>query len=148
MEFNDTLMQTMDSAETQTAGSAEFFINFLNKLEGWKTKCKNLHWAAPKDDIHTRLDEFLDILNLVQDAIAEDYMGILGQMQPNVIKGIPVDSLNALDFIENVRRDTVHFSKCIPDSPVYDGIKGECDAFIHNINKYKYLFSLCDVTPY
>ena len=38
---------------------AEFFINFINKLEGYKTKCKNLHWAAPKKNIHVYLDDFL-----------------------------------------------------------------------------------------
>ena len=34
---------------------SKFFIEFLNKLEGWKTKCKNLHWAAPKKNIHVYL---------------------------------------------------------------------------------------------
>ena len=27
-------------------------INFINIIEGWKTKCKNLHWSAPKKNIH------------------------------------------------------------------------------------------------
>ena len=42
---------------------SRIFIEFLNKLEGWKTKCKNLHWAAPKKNIHQYLDEFLSILS-------------------------------------------------------------------------------------
>ena len=38
--------------EDPNVNPTEFFINFLNRLEGWKTKCKNLHWAAPKKNIH------------------------------------------------------------------------------------------------
>lgn len=30
-------------------------------------------------------------------------------MQPNVIKGIPSDTLNAMDFIEEVKVDTLSF---------------------------------------
>ena len=120
----------------------------MNKLEGWKTKCKNLHWAAPKKNIHVYLDEFLDILGDYQDGLAEGYMGILGKMQPNVIKGIPSDTLNAMDFIEEVKIDTLSFYDKIPQETVYKGITSECETFIQNINKYKYLFGLCDIRPY
>lgn len=127
---------------------SEFFINFLNKLEGWKTKCKNLHWAAPKKNIHVYLDEFLDILSEYQDGLAEGYMGILGKMQPNAIKGIASDSLNAIDFINEVKAGTIMFYDKIPQETVYKGIASECETFIQNINKYKYLFELCDIRPY
>lgn len=127
---------------------AEFFINFINKLEGYKTKCKNLHWAAPKKNIHVYLDDFLEKVENFQDILAEGYMGILGKMQPNVIKGIPSDALNAMDFIEEVRANTLAFYDKIPQETVYVGIKSECETFIQEINQYKYLFSLCDIRPY
>ena len=120
----------------------------MNRLEGWKTKCKNLHWAAPKKNIHVYLDEFLSILSGYQDSLAEGYMGILGKMQPNVIKGIPSDTLNAIDFINEVRSATIVFYDKIPQETVYKGIASECETFIQNINKYRYLFELCDVRPY
>lgn len=128
--------------------TSEFFINFLNRLEGWKTKCKNLHWAAPKRNIHKYLDEFLGIIEEYQDGLAEGYMGILGKMQPNAIKGIASDALNAIDFIDEVRGATVVFYDKIPKDTVYKGITSECETFIQNINKYKYLFGLCDIRPY
>ena len=124
------------------------FIGFLNKLEGWKTKCKNLHWAAPKKNIHVYLDEFLSVLSDYQDGLAEGYMGILGKMQPNVIKGIPSGTLNAIDFINEVKGATIIFYDKIPQETVYKGIASECETFIQNINKYRYLFELCDVRPY
>ena len=115
MYDDDILLTPLDiNQEKFKFNSSEFYINFLNKLEGWKTKCKNLHWAAPKKNIHVYLDEFLTILSDYQDSLAEGYMGILGRMQPNVIKGIVSDTLNAIDFINEVKKSTILF---------YDNIK-------------------------
>lgn len=147
--FEDSLFTPMEEErEDNSITGNQFFVGFLNQLEGWKTKCKNLHWAAPKKNIHVYLDEFLDILSDYQDGLAEGYMGILGKMQPNVIKGIPSETLNATDFIEEVKIGTLSFYSKIPQENVYKGIASECETFIQNINKYKYLFSLCDVRPY
>ena len=150
MYNNDMLLTPLEAMkqEDPNINPSEFFISFLNRLEGWKTKCKNLHWAAPKKNIHVYLDEFLSILSDYQDNLAEGYMGILGKMQPNVIKGTPSDTLNAIDFINEVRGATVVFYDKIPQETVYKGIASECETFIQNINKYKYLFELCDVRPY
>lgn len=47
--FEDSLFTPMEEERKKTSiTGSQFFINFLNQLEGWKTKCKNLHWAAPK----------------------------------------------------------------------------------------------------
>lgn len=150
MYQDDTLLTPMNiyNQENSNTNPSEFFISFLNKLEGWKTKCKNLHWAAPKKNIHVYLDEFLNVLSGYQDSLAEGYMGILGQMQPNVIKGFLSNTLNAIDFINEVKSGTLVFYESIPKETIYKGIASECETFIQNINKYKYLFELCDVKPY
>lgn len=134
--------------EDHSMNPSEFFIGFLNRLEGWKTKCKNLHWAAPKKNIHVYLDEFLDILSEYQDGLAEEFQGLLGHMQPNTIRGIESNTLNAIDFIMEVKQGTYKFYTNIPEGVEYSGIKSECETFIHNILKYKYLFELCDNKPY
>ncbi len=139
--------EEVNTNESALSGS-DLFINFINKLEGYKTKCKNLHWSAPKKNIHVYLDEFLEIISDFQDSIAEDYQGILGKMQPNAIKGITCDCLNALDFIDEVKMCALTFYDKIPQESIYVGIKSECEVFIHNINKYRYLFNLCDIRPY
>ena len=144
----DSLFTPMESSRSIEVSGSQFFINFLNQLEGWKTKCKNLHWAAPKKNIHVYLDEFLDILSNYQDGLAEEYQGLLGHMQPNVIKGTPCDCLNAIDFINEVKSNTYKYYDNIPEGTSYAGIKSECETFIHNILKYKYLFELCGVRPY
>lgn len=137
-----------ESSEIVEESPSQKFISFINQIEGWKTKCKNLHWAAPKKNIHIYLDDFLGVLSDYQDSLAEGYMGILGQMAPNAVKGIPCECLNAIDFINEVRVKTVEFYDSLPTETVYKGITSECETFIQNINKFSYLFSLCDVRPY
>ena len=38
--------------KTYSEGDKRVFIDFICKLEGYKTRCKNLHWAAPKNNMH------------------------------------------------------------------------------------------------
>lgn len=145
---NEILLTPLNKDTIQSYDTSDIFIKFINKLEGFKTKCKNLHWSAPKKNIHVYLDEFLDILSDYQDSLAEGYMGILGKMQPNAVSGVPCDSLNALDFIREVKNATLKFYDSIPQETIYKGITSECETFIQNINKYCYLFNLCDIHPY
>ena len=75
----------------------------------------------------------------------------------NVSLGVPFialgcmcqsDTLNAIDFIMEVKMSTCKFYEAIPEGVNYAGIRSECETFIHNILKYKYLFELCDNRPY
>ena len=49
MYNDDMLLTPLEDLKQEDSNIApsELFISFLNRLEGWKTKCKNLHWAAP-----------------------------------------------------------------------------------------------------
>ena len=148
MYSDDVLLTPLETMkqEDPNMNPSKFFISFLNRLEGWKTKCKNLHWAAPKRNIHVYLDEFLEILSDYQDSLAEEMQGILGHIAPNKIVGTESDTLNAMEFILEVKNFTLKFYSSIPDSVEYAGVRSECETFIHNIWKYKYLFELCDST--
>lgn len=124
----------------------DLFLEILNKLEGYKTKCKNLHWAAEKMNTHKLLDEFLSIISDYQDSVAEEIMGIRGEhLNPNDIKPITDNSEDPYQFIKKLTADILSFRKNIPDKVIYEGMRSECDTFIHNLSKYNYLFSLCDV---
>lgn len=124
----------------------DLFLEILNKLEGYKTKCKNLHWAAEKMNTHKLLDEFLSVISDYQDSIAEEIMGIRGEhLNPNDIKPITDNSEDPYQFVKKLTADILSFRKNIPDKVIYEGMRSECDTFIHNLAKYNYLFSLCDV---
>jgi len=128
----------------KVSSEPSLFLRFISKIEGWKTRTKNLHWAAPRKNIHEYLDSFLDILSDYQDGLAEGYMGILGHMSPLDINGIQCNAENAQDLITEVFNDTCDFYESIPDSPAFSGIKSECETFIQNLSKYSYLFDLCN----
>ena len=133
---------TISKSETN-GNSTDLYINFLCQIEGWKTKCKNLHWAAQNDSIHRRLDDLADVLSSYQDALAEDYMGINGRIRPDILTGISSNAIEPNTFISEIIENTLSFYSQIDSSVVYAGIKSETDTFIHNLNKIKYLFSLC-----
>lgn len=118
-------------------------LRFINTIEGWKTRCKNLHWAAPEKAIHTYLDDFLTVLSSYQDSLAEEYMGINGKMQPAAVNGVSCNSTNAMEFINQVRLKTLDFYSTISSNIRHAGVRSECETFIHEINKYNYLFGLC-----
>lgn len=127
-------------------GSEEPFcdvIHFLCRIEGFKTKVKNLHWASKDMSIHVKLEDFLSVISEYQDSVAEDYMGIQGTMQPNVLCGIEDKSLDALTMLQALKEATLSFYSTLPDPPCYKGIVSETEAFMHELNKYKYLFTLC-----
>ena len=126
----------------------QVYIEFLCKLEGWKTRCKNLHWSAPKKNVHEDLDKFMDALNSFEDSIVEDYQGTNGKFQPNAVKGTQCDCLNAIDLIKEVIIKTKEFYNTITDDIDYIGIKSETESFIHKLKVFAYLFSLDDVRPY
>lgn len=135
---------TQFKQKTYSEGDKTIFLNFIGILAGFIVQTKNLHWAAPKKNIHVYLDEFHDILGDYQDALAEGYMGILGQMGPNDVPYKECRDDNANSFIENVLTATKEFYGQIPEGSEFKGITGETESFIQNINKYNYLFHLCD----
>ena len=133
---------TISKSETN-GNPTDLYINFLCQIEGWKTKCKNLHWAAQNDSIHRRLDDLADVLSSYQDALAEDYMGTNGRIRPDILTGISSNAIEPNTFISEIIENTLSFYSQIDSSVVYAGIKSETETFIHNLNKIKYLFSLC-----
>lgn len=118
------------------------FINYLNTLEGYKTKIKNLHWAAPAMNIHKKLDDFLEIVGDFQDAVAEESMGIYGQIAPNVISGEPCECVDALAMLESLKTKTNAFYLGLGDKLEHAGLRSETETFIHQINKHLYIFRL------
>lgn len=140
--YEEILLSPVEESEEKHDSSSETVIAFINKLEGYKTRCKALHWAAVKKNIHVYLDEFLDVISDYQDSLAEEYMGLYTHLKALDINGTMCAAQNAKEFIQNVIDGTLEFYKNIPDKCCHAGMKSECETFIHNCFKYKYLFSI------
>ena len=109
------------------------------------------HSSSTSTAYKVYIAEFDGNLNKItdyQDGLAEGFMGILGKVQPNVLSGTPCDANDALDFIRLVKSDTLSFYEKLPKGTIYKGITSDCETFIQNINKYDYLFHLCDNGDY
>lgn len=118
------------------------FLDFLGVLSGFIVRSKNLHWSAPKNSIHVRLDELHDELGKYQDALAEGFMGIFGNMEVEDVVYDGCDSMNAREFIDEIIEKTKKFYAYIPGDVIFKGITGETESFIQACNKYKYLLTL------
>lgn len=145
----DTLLQPLSSIGGNPSG-LQYFINYINVLEGAKTKIKNLHWGAKnlpnadKRGAHLYLDDFLEIVDDFQDTIAESSSGILGEMDLNAISGIGMTSTTPRDLINTLLDKTTSFYDNLPTGTQYVGIRSETEVFIKDLTKYKYLFRLTE----
>lgn len=139
--FGDNLLENFP--ESLLTPESNQFKEFICVLEGFKTKFKNLHWSAYSNSIHVRIDELIDKISDYQDILAEEIQGIQGQFDPNFLKGTNFDFKCPHEAIDDlINRTDVFYSK-IPGTSNFAGVKSECETFITELHKYKYLFMLC-----
>ena len=116
---------------------------FLGRLSGFVHKAKSLHWAAEGKDIHEYLDDIWEETYKFQDAIAEGFMGIDGKLDSDIPFLMP-EATSPEDFISELEEKVEEFYSQLPDLAKFKGLSGEIESFIQTVEKYKYLFSLCD----
>ena len=126
-----------------TPTGLQYFISYINVLEGAKTKIKNLP-NADKRGAHLYLDDFLDIVAEFQDTVAESSSGILGEMSLNAISGVSLSCTTPGELINILLDKTTSFYDNLPSGTQYVGIKSETETFIKDLTKYKYLFRLTE----
>jgi hypothetical protein len=122
-------------------------IPFINVLEGFKTKIKNLHWASPKGakNLHLQLDELLEAVQDYQDSLAEESSGMYGTMRPDAIEGVKCDCLDAASMLVSLKQNVVAFYVSLNQNVVLNaGLRSVTEAFIHTLNREKHLFTLCE----
>lgn len=111
----------------------------LGALEGFKIRFKELHWAAVTMVEHKLADDILSSLNSFQDEFAEEGFGIFGNPEIGdlIIEQIfTTNIIDTLDYLLNVLNQARKSAENFP------GLLGITDAYIHDINKFKYLAKL------
>lgn len=117
-------------------------IEYINFIEGIKTTIKNTHWSSVNNSEHIRMDEFADIIAEYEDTIAEEFQGIEGQIEDNEINPLSYTYSNPKKLLNDVKAKTIELYKTLENDIEYIGVRSEIESFIHEINKYKYLFKL------
>lgn len=121
----------------------------LNKLEGYKTKIKNLHWSAKllpykeTQELHEDLDDVLTLISEFQDAIAENYMGSFGDLPIGFLNGIQPETNDPLEVIEGIMTELRGFHATYSDSVSYIGMINATEDLLQQLPVKKYLISLC-----
>ena len=116
---------------------------FVNELEGYKCKFKNLHWSAPNLTYHKTIDKFLDELTEFQDSLAEISQGYVGkQYAVNEIRGKNYSFNNATQALRDLGESVDSFEKVITSLEGGSGIMNCVNDFQQTILEFKYLFIL------
>ena len=118
-------------------------LNFICKLEGYKTLLKNIHWSAPQLTYHREIDDLLDEVIEFQDIVAEESMGYMGeQFKMGDLKGV-MDSLkDPLEILKAIHTDTMSFYSSIKSDDSLIGVVNAVNDFQQGLLKFLYLFPL------
>ena len=118
-------------------------LNFICKLEGYKTLLKNIHWSAPQLTYHREIDDLLDEVGEFQDIIAEASMGYLGeQFKMGDLKGIMANVSDPLAILKSIHSDTMSFYTTIKNDDTLIGVVNAVNDFQQGLLKFLYLFPL------
>lgn len=149
MDILDFELPEEISPQSTTINDGEPILNYLNRLEGYKTRIKNIHWSAKllpyneKEAVHVKLDEVFDELGDYQDSIAEVYMGALHKSLPmGFLKGNLPETNDPLELIEMLRGDLVSFHSQHKDDILYIGMINSTEDFIQTLDNKRYLTDL------
>lgn len=117
------------------------FLEFENRLNGYRTRVKELHFSAKKHSIHVILDDFTNDLTEFEDEFMEDAQALHGQFTPGEIMPVLPKSLDSVSLLKEIRADLANMREFIT-SPMYAGLMSVLDDFFHTVNKTIYLLKL------
>lgn len=115
-------------------------VNFINKLEGFKTAVKNLHWSSSSLSQHKLFDDVADALADFQDKVSEVYQSIAGRFKLNELKPVEYEISSPQKFLEDVLSATKEYYSHIRDlGDDYIGMRSDCEAYISDLQRSQYL---------
>ena len=143
MEAMDSLV---DDKETNIESKQEkevFYIaSFLNSIAGYKIKFKEAHWLSNNLAEHRLIDEILEVIEEMQDLVAEEYFSIHGNSPAGFYKEKEIEIYQSIfllmDLIEYLSKN----SKLIDDEWLDRGVQGSIDDAIKQLNIKLYLLKM------
>lgn len=117
-------------------------MTYINKLEGYKTAIKSMHWDATNMSEHKLWDDIASAVSDIQDNVSEMAQGIYGQISKNTLKPETYNVSSQQQFLNDILSSTKEFYQSIKEGDDYIGIRSEIEAFIGEVNKFKYLMDI------
>lgn len=113
-------------------------LSYINKLEGYKTAIKSLHWNADSLSQHQLCDDIAESISEHQDQISEVEQSINGNLGFNKLSGEKYEVSNLKSFVEDVIESCLSFYKSL-NGDEYVGMKSDCESFLSDMQRKLYL---------
>jgi len=116
----------------------EKLIEVINKLEGHKTRLKELHWSSPSHSFHIIIDEFSDSIAEFEDNLVENSIALLDFVYPGELNPVLPDEKDFETQLEAIR-GILSYLKTECDDKFWSGVINLVDDFWTTVNRYVYL---------
>lgn len=124
----------------------QFNLSYLNRLEGYKTKLKEMHWITAKTDkvLHEFVSEVAGVVDGYQDAIAENLQSFQGVIRVGTLNPTPCTACCVYDLLQNWLTDIKAFEGLYKNNMDYigaininEGAATDCMRLIYLAQPYK-----------
>lgn len=119
----------------------EYLLNIENRLHGYHTRLKELHFSAESYSLHKIIDEFDGELCKFDDNIMEDAQSIFGIINPGEINPVLPEETEIEALLRSIRAMLAEIKDNCQEK-LFTGIINEIDDFWHTINKTIYLIQI------
>lgn len=114
------------------------FKDYLNFLEGIKTRIKNIHWHEEDNSKHTYLDDLVDEVSEFEDKFAEAGQSEFGRFEDGEINGEEIKESDPIKLVDLVFERTKELRKELEDDEDYIGEISWIDDFLASLKQSKY----------
>ena len=120
----------------------EIFRDYLNFIEGAKTRIKNLHWTEEDNAKHVYLDELSEEVSKFEDKIAEAGQANFGRFKDGEIVGMDIQTSDPIMIVDLLLDMTNAFRSKLNERLVYNGEISWVDDFLATLKQIKYRLQL------
>lgn len=137
----DNLMQTVPGGTSQGLNSVPYIIQLINRLEGYKTRLKEIHWNAAGSDLvlHRFVDEIICAVSGFEDAIAENMQACYGVIQVGTLSPILPETGCPCKILKIYKEDLVNFQRRYKAETMYVGAIAIVEGAISEVDRLIYL---------
>ena len=141
---NDSNLSTVVSGDNDEIGNYQTLIlNYIQKLEGFRIRLRELHWSAERMSAHKLTDDLMNTLVNIEDDIAEDLQGFLGiRIGVGAVSPVMPEAKDIKSLLETIKQETLSLREAIDGVPDFVGIVSMLDDLVHSMNKSLYLETL------
>lgn len=133
-------IQSVEEAPIEKSLNEEkrIFNQYLNFIEGAKTRLKNIHWGEKDNSKHVYLDDLSNEVSDFEDKVAEAGQSGFGRFNEGEIQGDEIEENDPVKICEMIFDRTIEFRRMLDGKDEYNGEISWIDDFLANLKQSKY----------